>query len=145
MATAQAQRVEQYYAAAAQDLVDAHANLARSPLVLAVRYHLKGDLDLYILEIIENFPGQDDDPPFATEFAPNERLRILGNLHLTLVSPKQLENARVVARGPARGAGQDAKKLLDAVKKDGRVLFEAPSPPSRAKIAKAMRKALGLP
>ena len=43
----------EYYEGAAQDLVDAHAKLERSPLVLAVRYHLAGDLDPLKLSAVQ--------------------------------------------------------------------------------------------
>jgi hypothetical protein len=144
MAT-QAQRIVEHYDHAAQDLVEAHTKLEHSPLVLAVRYHIKGDLDLHLLEVIENFPGRDEDPPFTTEFAPNERLLILGKLHLTLANPKQLEQAISASRaGRPRAKAAPAQKLLDAVKEDGQVLFQAKSPPLRAKAARALKKALGL-
>jgi len=141
---AQARRVAEYYEGAAQDLVDAHAKLERSPLVLAVRYHLAGDLDLYLLEVIENFPGTDEDLPLVTEFEPNERLRILGKLHLTLASPRQLEHAIRVAGKERRAKAGPVKKLLDAVKEDGCVLFQAKSPAPRARAARAIKEALGL-
>lgn len=142
---AQARRVAEYYEGAAQELVDAHAKLERSPLVLAVRYHLTGDLDLHLLEVIEDFPGTDEDLPLTTEFEPNERLRILGKLHLTLASPRQIEHAvRVAGSHQRRPKAGPLKKLLDAVKEDGCVLFQARSPAGRARAARTMKEALGL-
>ncbi len=92
-------RIEQLNARAVRDLVRAHAARTDEPLVLAVRFKLNDPIDVHLLEIIWNFPGDDDDPAFVTEFAPSADLLILGKLHLTLISPNQLRHA--IDRGDA--------------------------------------------
>jgi hypothetical protein len=70
-------------------LIKQHKGLKDEPLVLALRLTAKNPMDIDLLEVIENFPGDDDDPPFCTEFPPSPTVRVLGNLILRLVSPSQ--------------------------------------------------------
>jgi hypothetical protein len=141
-------RVSEHYEHAVRDLVETHAKLARSPLALAVRFGFDDPLDVHLLEVIENFPGGDDDPLFATEFAPNERFVILGKLHLILASPTQLKHAIAKAKGgrsPAEKPEQAASRAaIKSIAKDGRVLYQARSPRGLAAIARTAKTALGL-
>ncbi len=142
------QVITEHYEHAVRDLVAAHAKLARSPLALAVRFSFDDPLDVHLLEVVENFPGSDDDPLFATEFAPNERFLILGKLHLTLASPAQLRHAADMARArrsPGETPAQAASRAtIKSIAKDGRVLHQAHSPKTLAAIARAAKTALGL-
>jgi hypothetical protein len=141
-------KISEHYEHAVRDLVETHAKLARSPLALAVRFGFDDPLDVHLLEVIENFPGGDDDPLFATEFAPNERFLILGKLHLTLASPRQLKRAIATAkarRSPAETPEQTASRAtIKSIAKDGRVLYQARSPRGLAAIGRTTKAALGL-
>ena len=143
-----ARRISELYEQAVSDLVDAHAKLTRSPLALAVRFRFDDPLDVHLLEVIENFPGGDEDPLFMTEFAPNERFRILGKLHLTMANPRQLEHAVAKAQARQAAAEKPTEKSLratvESVANDGRVVYQAPSPKSLATLARAAKEALGL-
>ena len=143
-----ARRISEFYEQAVSDLVDAHAKLTRSPLALAVRFRFDDPLDVHLLEVIENFPGGDEDPLFMTEFAPNERFRILGKLHLTMANPRQLEHAVAKAQARQAAAEKPTEKSLratvESVANDGRVVYQAPSPKSLATLARAAKEALGL-
>lgn len=143
--SAQQRQIEDLYKNVVRDLVDAHAKLKRSPLVLAVRYRHTG-LDVHLLEVIENFPGRAEEPPFTTELAPNERFIILGKLHLTLASPAQLQHAIELSRSRSRLPDViSAKSLIAGVKKDGEALYVARAPAARARKAAALKNELGLP
>ncbi len=67
----------------------AHATRFDEPLVLAVRYR-QTDRNVHLLEVLEGFPATPGEEPFETEFAPSAELMLIGNLHMTLVSPAQL-------------------------------------------------------
>jgi len=90
-------RVRQMHDRAVRDLVEAHKQRTDEPLVLAVRFDLADSQDIQLLEVLDGFPGGDDDDLLVTEFEPSAQLRILGKLHLTLGSPAQVESA--VRRG----------------------------------------------
>jgi hypothetical protein len=137
--TARNERINAHYDRAVLDLVEAHSKLARSPLVLAVRFDDGKGLDVDLLEVIENFPGKEDDPLFTTELAPNERFLILGKLHLTLASPAQLRRA-IDEAGRRRKTASAA--IVTAVRRHGRTVFTAASPESRAREARALKQAL---
>jgi hypothetical protein len=92
-------RVRQMHDRAVHDLVEAHKQRTDEPLVLAVRFDLADTQDIQLLEILDGFPGGDDDELLITEFEPSAQLRILGRLRLTLGSPAQVESA--VRRGGA--------------------------------------------
>lgn len=77
---------------AAKRLVKAHQELDDDHLVLAIRYN-HDDEDLYLFEVLQNFPGDDDDEPFETEYKRSPDLLIIGSLHLMLASPAQLRTA----------------------------------------------------
>jgi hypothetical protein len=76
---------------ALRTLIAAHAARFDEPLVLAVRYR-RADPDVHLLEVLEDFPAAAGEEPFETEFAPSPELMLLGKLHLTLVSPAQLDS-----------------------------------------------------
>lgn len=114
-------RLAPHYDRVIRGLVQAHSTRDDEPLLLAVRYRRDDLEDLHLLEVIENFPGNDDDPLFRTEFGPSADLVILGKLHLILASPAQLRAA--VGRGDP---------LFAEVKADGQVLFPAGAPEGEA-------------
>lgn len=93
MAMSTAEKVRHLNDRALHDLLEAHKQRRDQPLVLAVRYDLSDDEDVHLLEVLEDFPGGDEDELFVTEFEPSAQLRILGKLQLTLASPAQLESA----------------------------------------------------
>lgn len=80
-------------------LVATHAARTDEPLVLAVRFRVEDSSDLHLLEVLEEFPGEADEPLFVTEFGPSAELVVLGKLQLVLASPAQLRSA--VERGDA--------------------------------------------
>ncbi len=87
------QRIRQLHEDAIEQLVAAHRQRTDEPLVLAVRYEVGDPMDVHLLEVIDGFPGGDDDELLVTEFEPSAQLRILGKLHLVLGSPAQLQAA----------------------------------------------------
>lgn len=97
---------------AARRLVESHRELEDERLVLAIRYR-HNERDLYLFEVLETFPGEDDDEPFETEFDPSAELVILGKLHLTLVNAAQLRTA--INRG---------SEIIDDLRGGGEILFE---------------------
>lgn len=146
-ASAQSQKIDTLYDLRVRELVAAHAKLKDSPLVLAIRYSkgLKSMLDVYLLEIVENFPGNSNEPPFLTEFGPSAQLLIMGKLYLTLASPDQIRHALALAKSGRRSSEvMAAKKLLDAVRRDSDIVFSAKSPTVRKRLANALVKELGL-
>jgi len=108
-ATAPGARLEALVDQAVQRLVDAHAARTDEPLVVAVRFDRDATPDIHLLEVIEGFPGPDDDEMLETEFGPSPELRIMGALHLTLASPGQLRTA------VARGSGTVQRLTADGV------------------------------
>jgi hypothetical protein len=83
------ERVRQLNDNAVQLLIDAHSKRTDEPLILAVRYRRDEPVDIYLLEVIADFPGGDDDELLITEFESSSQLRILGKLVLALGSPGQ--------------------------------------------------------
>jgi hypothetical protein len=108
-------RIKELHERAVRQLVDAHVKRTDEPLILAVRYNLD-DNDLYLLEVIDAFPGGDGDELFLTEFERSANLIIVGTLHLALGSPKQVE-AAIARKDPII----DAIKLGQIVHDDGSV------------------------
>lgn len=86
------QRVQELHDNAVKRLIEAHQQLDE-PLLLAVRYEGEDPVDIHILEVLEKFPGGDDDELFTTEYEPSPALRILGKVYLTLASPAQIRAA----------------------------------------------------
>lgn len=78
---------------AVEQLVESHVANEHEPLVLAVRFGLDDPMNIHLLEVLAEFPGGDDDEPFATEFDRSANLRILGKLHLTMCNAAQLRAA----------------------------------------------------
>lgn len=78
MATSVEQRVKDLHDRAVQDLIAAHRQRTEEPLALAIRYGLDDPEDIHILEVLDGFPGPDDDELLITEFEPSAQLRILG-------------------------------------------------------------------
>jgi len=119
-------RIAQLNDRAVQRLVAAHAARTDEPLVLAIRYR-SSEEDVYLLEVIENFPGEDDDELLATEFEPSAELLTIGNLRLLLGSPGQLRAA--VRRGDP---------VMEALK-TGSVVHS-----NESAIARELRQLLGI-
>jgi hypothetical protein len=121
------ERIRTLHDRAVKELVEAHTTRKDEPLVLAVRYR-KDDLDdVYLLEVLDGFPGGDDDELLVTEFEPSPQLRILGKLHLALGSPGQLRSA----------LRRDDAVVIDV--KRGAVVFD-----SQSADAVDLRRRLGL-
>ena len=116
-------RIAQLNDRAVQRLVAAHAARTDEPLVLAVRYR-SSEEDVYLLEVIENFPGEDDDELLATEFEPSAELLTVGNLRILLRSPGQLRAA--VRRADP---GVEALKTGSVVHSNGSAMRPTPSIP----------------
>jgi hypothetical protein len=121
-------KVQELNQRAVATLVREHAALTDEPLILAVQYALEQEEDIGLLEVLGGFPGGDDDEPLVTEFEPSARLRILGKLRMTLVSPEQLlaglrrgdpelKRARtgsVVFERPDDGRAAQLRRVLEA-------------------------------
>jgi hypothetical protein len=85
-------RIEVLHDRAVARLVEAHSKRQDQPLILAVRY--KPDApDIWLLEVLGDFPGGDDDRLLETEFEPSANLMIVCQLHLVLGSPAQVRAA----------------------------------------------------
>ena len=98
---------------AVRQLVAAHQQRTDEPLILAVRYGLddpKGHI--HLLEVLDRFPGADDDELLVTEFGPSANLLIVGALHLALGSPAQVRSAA------------KRRDLIAIAAKDGQVVFD---------------------
>ena len=87
------ERVRQLNDSAVRLLITSHSKRTDEPLVLGVRYRLSDPVDIYLLEVIADFPGSDDDELLVSEFEASSQLRILGKLVLALGSPNQLRAA----------------------------------------------------
>ena len=98
---------------AVRQLVAAHRQRTDDPLVLAVRYKLDDPSgDIHLLEVLDGFPGGDEDELLVTEFGPSANLIIVGRLHLVLGSPAQVRSA--LERGnPIMKAVQCGKVVFD--------------------------------
>lgn len=96
---------------AVKHLVRAHARLDE-PLLLAIRFKLN-EPGIHLLEVLETFPGEDDDPPLETEFSASPDVRMVGALKLAVASPAQF---RTLA-----GADSELCRALKA----GRIEFVA--------------------
>lgn len=123
-------RLALHYEKVVRELVARHAKMHEEPLVLAIRFRFDDPEDIHLLEVIEGFPGGDDDPLLTTEFGPTPEFPILGRFHLTLSSPAQLRSA--IGR---------SDEILTDLRRDGIVLF--PQPPDST--AKQLLSGLGLP
>ena len=97
---------------AVRQLIAAHRQRTEEPLILAVRYNLDGG-DIYLLEVLDGFPGGDEDELLFTEFGPSANLIIVGRLHLVLGSPAQVRFA----------LERDDNQIKEAVK-CGKVVFD---------------------
>jgi len=86
-------RVRELHDRAVTALVEGHKHREEDPLVLAVRFDRDEPLDVGLLEILDGFPGGDDNELLSSAFEPSAQLRILGALNLVLGSPEQLRAA----------------------------------------------------
>jgi hypothetical protein len=98
---------------AVQKLVDAHATRRDERLVLALRFQHE-DRDVHLLEILDGWPGGDDDPLSPMEFAPTADLLFPGMIQLLIGSPAQIRAA--LARGD---------DVLGPVRLDGSVVVRS--------------------
>ena len=96
---------------AVRKLVDAHARRTDERLLLAVRFNFKDDA-IHLLEVLEGFPGEPQDAPLVTRYAPSAELLAVDEIELVLVSPEQFRN---LAAGDSPTAA--------ALKADGQVEF----------------------
>ena len=95
---------------AVKHLVDAHTRLDE-PLLLAIRYKL-ADPGIHLFEVLDGFPGDENEEPEEIEFGPSPEVRMTGTLKLVLVNAQQFR--ALVHRNAA---------VVDTLKKDGRVEF----------------------
>jgi len=116
MSPSAAERIQQLHEGSIEQLIESHKRRTEEPLVLAIRYELEDPDDVFLLEVLDGFPGGDDDELLTTEFGPSPSLLVLGTLHLSLGSPAQVLNA--VQRGDA---------LIDKVRR-GKILWSDDSP-----------------
>ena len=85
---------------AIRQLVAAHRQRTEEPLLLAVRFDLADSTgDIHLLEVLDQFPGGDEDELLVTEFGPSASFIIVGKLQLVLGSPAQVRSA--LKRGDA--------------------------------------------
>jgi hypothetical protein len=120
-------RVRELHERAVRDLVEAHKQRKDEPLVLAIRFDLTDPQNVHLLEVLDGFPGGDDDELMVTEFEPSAQLRVLGKLELTLGSPAQLDTA-------VRSGSNSIERFRNGV-----VVHDNGSP-----RAKELKEALGL-
>ena len=92
MSSSAAERIQRMHEGSIEQLIEAHKRRTDEPLVLAIRYELEQP-DLFLLEVLDDFPGGDDDELLTTDFGPSPNLLVLGTLHMTLGSPAQVLNA----------------------------------------------------
>jgi hypothetical protein len=121
------ERINQLHEEAIQKLLNAHKERKDEPLILAIRYRLGDPQDIYLLEVLKDFPGGSDDELLSTAFERSAELFILGKLHIVLGSPAQLESA--IQRGDV---------IIDEIK-NGKVIFDDTS-----EEAQSLKSALGL-
>lgn len=110
--------IKELHEKAVQQLIDAHSKRTDQPLILAIRFNLE-DEDIHLLEVLKDFPGDDEDELLVTEFGPSANLIILGKLHLVLGSPAQVRSA----------IKRNDKIIADA--KEGKVVFSDNSSESK--------------
>jgi hypothetical protein len=91
--TEAAPSLAQLHDRAVRRLIVAHASRTDEPLVLAVRFREGDATNIHLFEVLEGFPGDDDEPLFRTEFGPSAELVIAGKLELVLGSAAQLRSA----------------------------------------------------
>lgn len=109
-------------------LVAAHRKRKDEPLVLAIWYNRDDPTgDIHLLEVLDQFPGGEDDELLETKFGPSANLRIVGDLHLALGSPAQVQSA--IRR---------RDRIMKAIK-GGSVVFA-----NRSTLAAKLKQALGL-
>lgn len=111
-ANAGSNRIQQLHNRAVEQLIKAHRNRKDESLILAVRYNLEQD-DIYLLEVLDQFPGQDDEELLETTFEPSANLVILGKLHLALGSPGQLRMAVASNSSIVQAIGSSATVAFD--------------------------------
>lgn len=97
MPTPSGDRIKALHDRAVAELIKAHRDRTDEPLVLAVRYNQEDPDDIHLLEVLDGFPGGEDDELMETEFERSANLMIMGKLHLVLGSPAQVRAA--IARG----------------------------------------------
>ena len=54
-------RIRDLHDRAVRQLVEAHRQRTNEPLLLAIRYKLDDPSDIHLLEVLDRFPGGDDD------------------------------------------------------------------------------------
>ena len=118
-------RIDRLHDRAVRQLVEAHRQREDEPLILAVRYRLD-EPEIYLLEVLADFPGEDDDELLETEFDPSASLMILTKLRLALGSPAQVRNAL-------------QNQALAQALHDGRLEYSADT-----EEARTLRESLGL-
>jgi len=120
-------RIRDLHDRAVRQLVEAHRQRTNEPLLLAIRYKLDDPSDIHLLEVLDRFPGGDDDELLETEFDPSANLIMVGKLHLILGSPAQVQCA--IQRGDP----------ITEAARNGQVEFD-----NHGSEATGIRKTLGL-
>lgn len=109
---------------AVTSLVEAHRVRADEPLLLAVRFEIDDPLGVGLFEVVDGFPGDDDDGLLSTDYEPSARLRLAGPLRLVLGSPGQVLGA-VARNDDAIRALRQPSVVFEAGSDDGRRVREA--------------------
>ena len=104
---------------AIKHLVDAHARL-EEPLLLAVRFRLD-ESGIHLFEVLDGFPGPDEDPPLETIFGSSPEVRMVGELTLVMASPGQF---RTLAKGSSGLADQLKAGRVEFYTEEGKELAE---------------------
>ncbi|KPA13699.1 hypothetical protein MHK_006093 [Candidatus Magnetomorum sp. HK-1] len=103
---------------AVHQLVAAHRQRTDEPLVLVIRYNYDDPNDnIYLLEVLDQFPGSDDEELLPIQFGQSANLIITGDLHLVLGSPAQVQ-----------AAIKRRDSVMKDVFRDGKIIFEDGSP-----------------
>lgn len=119
-------RVTSLHDDAVDQLVEAHRRRKSHKLLLAVRYKIDDPKDIYLLEVLKDFPGADDEALFEIEYERSPDLLIIGKLHLVLSSPAQLRHAinhnqdviQAIRSGSAKVEWREKQSVIDDLVND---------------------------
>lgn len=105
-------RIRELHDRAVHDLIEAHKQRMDEPLVLAIRFDLNDTQDVHLLEVLDGFPGGDDDELLVTDFEPSAQLRILGNSIWSWVAPHSSRRPFVGAGSSSNGSGMASSFMM---------------------------------
>jgi len=116
----------------ARGLARHHRKLKEDPRLI-VRYRLSDQKNVYLLEVLGEFPAGEADQVVTYQYGPTRELMVAGDYFFTLTSPAQLRKAleqgnpllREIAKEVRQlGAAAEARMLLYCPRGKGRVLWD---------------------